>query len=126
MAALRSAADEPDTRAVIAAFDLLDEENKVAPTIPAAAGFSVLAIFYDGPETRRVAGFTTHPVIGWRLVNDGESPLPITFSLHTPYHAMCHLAVQSPDGSVCGFEGGWFPSAAEWLRNRRRELRRRR
>jgi hypothetical protein len=100
------------------------EEIRAAPIIPAAGGFMVLAIYFDGPETRRVSGYTTYAVIGWRMVAD-YGALPVVFGTTVEFFQMCELALQDPSGSVNAFDGGWFPSAEEWLRNRQRELRRR-
>jgi hypothetical protein len=110
--------DPPDDRPVIAAYGR--EEIEAAAVIPAAAGYSLLSIYFDA--TRQVAGFSSFPVIAWRLVGDDKLPLPIVFGPHVPFHQMCNLAVRSPDGSVVSFEGGWFASSEEWLLNRQCDL----
>jgi hypothetical protein len=123
-AALRAAAEPPDDRLVLSAYDLLHEnDTELPPIIAAGPGFMLLVLHHSAK--RKVSGYGAHPVIGWRLCHEGESPLPICFSIDVKYHMMCDCAVEAPTGKVTSFEGRSFSSAAAWLRNRRREMRRR-
>jgi hypothetical protein len=113
--------DAPDTRTVLDAFDLLDEEgSRHAPVIAAASGFAVLVIYSD--RKGRVTGYVPHVIVGWKLCHDGASPLPVCHSLHVPYHQMHDLAILNPDGEVWSFEGCRFKNAAAWMRDRQRVL----
>jgi hypothetical protein len=122
-AELRQELNKPDDRCVGAAYGF--DEIRAAPTMVAASGFMVLLLYLDNPTTRRVAGFSSWPIVCWRLV-DGSCPLPVCFGINIEFHPMCHLAIRSPDGSVAGFDYGQFANTRAWLRNRKRELRRRR
>jgi hypothetical protein len=123
-ARFREEMDKPDDRLVCTAYAPFDEDDaELPPIISAAPGFMLLVIHTD--RKGRVEGYGSHHIIAWKMCHGGSSPLPLSFSTDVRYDRMCECAVMDPSGKVRSFEDFSYPSAAAWLRDRKRELGRR-
>jgi hypothetical protein len=97
--------------------DIADVENLLAPVVPAQPGFYRLdAVDSTAPEDDGLYPCRT-PIVAWRIAHQGATP--ITFESDG---SNGDYAVLYPNGVVCEWGNQNWKNEAEWIADKRAEL----